>query len=100
MASLGLWMETVPTRGSLLAFWVNGLNYGKECTVSHVTALPRKRRPSFENSPVTFVKRDEFCKMLLSFRKLVRADEAQYRGLLDLDTGRRFLIDREELLKR
>jgi hypothetical protein len=46
------------------------------------------------------VKREEFCEMLLSFRKFVRSDEDRYRGLLDVETGRRFLIDREELMKR
>jgi hypothetical protein len=68
--------------------------------VSHVTTLSEKRRARLERSAATIVKRDEFCEMLLSFRRYVRSDEDRYRGLLDVETGRRFLIDREELLKR
>jgi hypothetical protein len=38
--------------------------------------------------------------MLLSFKKYVRSDEPDYRGLLDVETGRRFVIEPDELLKR
>jgi hypothetical protein len=68
--------------------------------VSHVTTLPERRRSPRESAPATFVEREEFCRMLLSNRKLVRSDEPAYRGLLDVETGRRFLIERDELLKR
>jgi hypothetical protein len=65
-----------------------------------MTTLSGKRRNRLDNPAATFVKREEFCEMLLSFRKFVRSDEDRYRGLLDVETGRRFLIDREELMKR
>jgi hypothetical protein len=55
-----------------------------------------------DRGPATFVRRDEFCRLLLSWNKLVRADEPEVNvcGLLDLTTGTRFLIDREELFER
>lgn len=68
--------------------------------MSHVTTLSSKRRARLDSAAATIVKRDQFCEMLLSFRKYVRSDEDRYRGLLDVETGRRFLIDREELLRR
>lgn len=48
----------------------------------------------------TFVQRDEFCKLLVSFRKMVRSDETSIRGLMDVETGRRFLIESEKLFGR
>ena len=52
-----------------------------------------------KRSDTTFVQRDEFCRLLLSCKRLVRADEPadQIRGLLDVDTGMRFLIQQEQL---
>jgi hypothetical protein len=49
-----------------------------------------------------FVNRDEFCKLMLSYRKLVRADEPgnRVRGLLDIESGERYLIEQEELVGR
>lgn len=48
-----------------------------------------------------YVQRDEFCKLLLSCRKMVRADEPEVdvRGILDLETGTRFLIERRKLFR-
>ena len=53
-----------------------------------------------ERAESSFVQRDEFCRLLLSSRKLVRADEPGgcVRGLLDVTTGTRFLIEQEKLL--
>lgn len=50
----------------------------------------------------TFVQAEEFCQLLLSSRQMVRSDEREsnLRGLLDLETGRRYLIDQEQLLNR
>jgi hypothetical protein len=47
------------------------------------------------------VKRDEFFGLLTSLRKFVRADDpgACVRGVLDLDTGERFIIEQEQLFK-
>lgn len=61
-----------------------------------------KRRSLPDRGGATFVRRDEFCQLLLSWNKLVRADEPEVNvcGLLDLTTGTRFLIDREELFER
>ena len=53
-----------------------------------------------ERSRGTFVERDEFCKLLLSFRKVIRSDEPAARGLLDVATGERLLIKQEKLFER
>ena len=47
----------------------------------------------------TFVQREEYCNLLLSTRRMVRSDEPGHhiRGLLDLETGMRFLIEQEKL---
>ena len=57
------------------------------------------RRTMYENSNSTFVQRDEFCSLLLSTRRMVRSDEPGrgVRGLLDMETGTRFLIEQEKL---
>lgn len=49
---------------------------------------------------VMFVHREEFCRLLLSFKKLIRSDEpaVRIRGLTDVESGERYLIDQEELL--
>ena len=64
--------------------------------------LDDKRCVLRANPRFTFVARDEFCKLLLSSQRLVRSDEprSQVRGLLDLDTGKRFLIEQENLFGR
>ncbi len=48
-----------------------------------------------------FVDPAEFCRLLVSHRKLVRANEqaADVQGILDLETGQRFLIERERLFR-
>ena len=58
-----------------------------------------QRRLLREQAECRFVDSDEFCSLLLGFRRLVRADEAalEVRGLLDPDTGTRFLIEQEKL---
>lgn len=45
------------------------------------------------------VDRDEFCQLLLGFRRMVRADDPSsgLRGLRDLQTGVTYLIEREKL---
>jgi hypothetical protein len=50
----------------------------------------------------TFVEPDEFCRLLLSVRRMVRSDEpsVNLRGIRDLATGKRFLIEQEKLLSR
>ncbi|MCA9102177.1 MAG: hypothetical protein R3C10_25145 [Pirellulales bacterium] len=64
------------------------------CTVEQMRQSLRKR------SDCRFVERDEFCELLTGFRRLVRADEspADVVGLQEIDTGRRFLIEWENLL--
>jgi hypothetical protein len=61
-----------------------------------------RRRALRECSESNFVQRDEFCKLLVSFRKMVRSDEPalNVRGPLDLKTGTRFLIEDENLFGR
>ena len=48
-----------------------------------------------------FVQRNEFVSMLLGRRKLVRSDSkgGAVRGLLDVRTGKRYLIEEEALWK-
>jgi hypothetical protein len=65
------------------------------------TKMLREQRCALrERSGATFVQRDEFCKLLLSFRKVVRSDGPAVRGLLDVQTGKRFLIEQEKLFER
>lgn len=54
-----------------------------------------------ERSSGTFIPREEFCKLLLSNRKMLRFDErgGKVRGLLDVQSGALYLIEREELLR-
>jgi hypothetical protein len=52
-----------------------------------------------ETLDLPFLEREEFLALLVSRRKLVRADDsdASVRGLLDSATGKRFLIQEGEL---
>lgn len=62
-----------------------------------------ERQPAMRDiSPYTLVPREEFCRLLLSSRRLVRSDEPRLkmRGLKDLDTGDRFFIEQEKLFAR
>ena len=59
-----------------------------------------KRRSELEGrSDCRFVKRDDFVRLLVSSEKLVRADEGPsgLRGLLDVRSNFRFLIEETEL---
>jgi hypothetical protein len=44
---------------------------------------------------------DDYCRLAVSVRKLVRRDDkaAGLRGLEDLETGERFFIDEEDLFR-
>jgi hypothetical protein len=44
---------------------------------------------------------DDYCRMTISIRKLVRCDDKSdgLRGLEDLETGERFFIDEEDLFR-
>jgi hypothetical protein len=60
----------------------------------------KERRSALRQRPgFTFVHRDEFCRLLLSCKKLVRSDEpaVSVRGLLDVQSGERYLIEQEKL---
>jgi hypothetical protein len=67
--------------------------------VSRDEALSERRRALRERPDLKFVHRDEFCKLLLSNKKLIRSDEPAVclRGLLDVESGERYLIEQEEL---
>ncbi len=54
-----------------------------------------------ERRDLTFVQPEEYCRLLLSWRKMTRVDEANsdFCGLLDLQSGKRYLIERQRLLK-
>jgi hypothetical protein len=58
-----------------------------------------RRRAMRDRAEFTYVQREEFCRLLLSTRHLVRSDEPDLnvRGLLDTETGTRFLIEQEKL---
>ena len=51
-------------------------------------------------SDCRFVDSEEFCRLIIGTRRMVRADERaiDLHGLLDLETGTRFLIEREKLI--
>ena len=59
----------------------------------------QRQRVLQRGQDVKFVHREEFCRLLLSFKKLIRSDEpaVRIRGLTDVESGERFLIDQEEL---
>lgn len=59
----------------------------------------QRQRVLQSGQDVTFVHREEFCRLLLSFKKLIRSDEPadRIRGLMDVESGERYLIDQEEL---
>ena len=50
-------------------------------------------------SPRTFVSADEYCRLAVSSRRLLRADERTFRGLLDPVTGMRYVISEQQLLR-
>jgi hypothetical protein len=62
-------------------------------------ALWDERRELREQPGLKFVPREEFCDLLLSCKKLVRSDEphVSVRGLLDVHSGERYLIEQEKL---
>jgi hypothetical protein len=64
--------------------------------------LIERRQSLRKHAELSFVHRDEFCKLLLSSRKMIRSDEprASVRGLLDLETGERYLIEQENLFAK
>ena len=64
--------------------------------------LDDRRRAMRDCADFTFVQREEFCRLLLSTRRMVRSDEPDLnvRGLLDTETGTRFLIEQEKLFGR
>lgn len=55
-----------------------------------------------ETQNCQFVDRDEFCQLLLGYRRMVRADDlaSGVRGLRDLKTGMLYVIEREKLTVR
>ena len=60
------------------------------------------RRTLRTQSDARFVGRDDFLKMLVSSGRFLRADEVhcRVRGLLDLSSQTRYLIEEEKLLER
>lgn len=49
--------------------------------------------------PIVFVNRDRFCELLISRKNLERSDSVDgvLRGLTDLKTGRRYVIEETKL---
>jgi hypothetical protein len=52
-----------------------------------------------ERSDCRFVESEEFCRLLVGKNRLIRADDSSLdlRGLLDLETGVRYLIETRKL---
>ena len=80
--------------------------FADRLTIRIFTMAPTKRFRLQENGVVKFthskfVQRDEFCKLLVGNRKIIRSDvpAKQLRGLVDLATGTRFLIEKDKLLR-
>jgi hypothetical protein len=93
----------VPPVGSSQVTMVCGsVRNVEETTMSQTKTFHEQRCALRERSGATFVQRDEFCKLLLSLRRMVRSDEpaVHLRGLLDLETGKRFLIEQEKLFEQ
>jgi hypothetical protein len=68
-----------------------------------LTETIHERKRALGERPLSkFVPREEFCRLLLSCKRMVRVDEPahQIRGLLDVDTGMRFFIEQEELFSK
>lgn len=67
-----------------------------------IEKIDERRRTMRGGSNFTFVQREEFCSLLLSTRRMVRSDEPglRVRGLMDMDTGARFLIEQEKLFAK
>lgn len=65
-------------------------------------SIDERRAAMRERSEYTFVQREEFCRLLLSTRRLIRSDEPRLkmRGLMDLETGDRYLIEQEKLFAK
>ena len=64
--------------------------------------IAERRRAMREHSEFMFVQREEFCRLLLCTRRMVRSDEpdVRIRGLKDMETGTRFLIEQENLFAK
>ena len=63
------------------------------------STLQERRQLLRQRAECRFVSSDEFCELLLGFKHLVRSDESagDLKGLLDPETGTRFLIEEEKL---
>jgi hypothetical protein len=61
--------------------------------------LEERRRKLKARANCRFVDRGEFCRLLVSYRKLLRVDDAgaDVHGLLEPSTGARYLIETEKL---
>ena len=65
-------------------------------------AVREGRRALRERPAHTFVHRDRYCELLISSKNLIRCDEplVGVRGLLDVSSDERYLIEQEELFSR
>jgi hypothetical protein len=61
----------------------------------------RRRKPR-THSDATSIPTAEFLSLLVSRRTLIRLDchDGNVRGLLDLETGEKFLVERKDLLRQ
>ena len=59
----------------------------------------KDRIPGYGSVVTLKISPDDYCRLAVSIRKLVRRDDkaAGMRGLEDLETGERFIIDEEDL---
>lgn len=73
-----------------------------ESAMFDVSGYDERQGNGRTDSDATFVTVSEYLRLLLCRRVLVRSDscDRKVRGLLDVKTGRRFLIKQEQLLQR
>ncbi len=66
----------------------------------NATSFTKNRELLYSRDDCRFVKRHEFSELLISRRHLVRENPARadVMGLMDPETGARFLIERERFL--
>jgi hypothetical protein len=67
-----------------------------------IAGYDNSRRVTLACSESMYVQPEEFLSLLLSRREMVRSDavDGEVRGLLDVVTGERFLIERAKLISR
>ncbi len=71
-------------------------------TANESTKTAGGKPTSKDQKPYRLVSHEEFCRLLVSSRRLQRCDDPEHglRGLLDIDTGERSMVSEVELMNR